>query len=114
MTSLILWTLSSFIGIFLAPLVMLMVGRQLKVVSDKFKYGRLLLTIFIAGLLGNFFKDLFPYSLAIATTIFTLVPLKTQLKITWPHAIAITLSGIITFLLLDYVSLLIIRPFLFN
>jgi hypothetical protein len=42
------------------------------------------------------------------------VPLKTQLKITWPHAIAITLSGIITFLLLDYVSLLIIRPFLFN
>ena len=111
MTFLILWILSSFIGILLAPLIMLVVGKQLKVVSDKLKYGSFLWIIFIAGLLGNFFKDLFPFSLVVVTTILILVPVKKQLKITWPQAIAITSSGLIVLLLLNYVSSLIFSPF---
>jgi|SRR5680860_581287 len=100
--------LYSLAGILLAPLLMIIVGKQLKISSSNLGYGRLLLIVLIGTFFGNFFQDLFPLSAIIVTAIVILIPTKTQLKISWTQAIVITSSGLVTLFLLNYISLLFI------
>src|SRR5680860_303543 len=108
MYSLIYSVLYSLVGIFLAPLVMITVGKQLKISSSNLSYGRMLLIVIIGTFFGNFFQDLFPLSVIIVTAIVILIPTKTQLKISWTQAIVLTISGLATLFLLNYISLLFI------
>jgi hypothetical protein len=91
---------------------MLLVGKQLKISSSNLSYGRMLLIVIIGTFFGNFFKDLFPLSVIIATAIVILIPTKTQLKISWIQAIILTISGLAALFLLNYISLLLIPSIL--
>lgn len=108
MTYLLVSFLPSIVSLFVVPAIMLLVGKQLKIVSVNLNYWRMMLIAFIGLLLGNFFQNLFPLSSIIATAAFLLIPIKTQLKISWGKAAIITLSGLVVIVLLGYLLMLFI------
>lgn len=98
--------LSPLISLFIAPAVMLFVGKKLKVVSNNLNYKRLLLITFIGLLLGGLAEELFPYAAIIATIACLLWPIKKQLNTNWTQALSITFSGLAVIIAISYLPLL--------
>ena len=106
--TLLTWLLAPLVSLFIAPAIMLIVGKKLKVVSNNLNYKRLLLITFIGLLLGSFFRDLFPFSSAIATVICLLWPIKKQLNTDWMQAVVMTISGLLIIIAFGYLSTLLL------
>ena len=104
--TLLTWFLASLVSLFIAPAIMVIVGKKLKVVSSNLNYKRLLTITFICLLFGSFFRELFPFSFSIATTICLLWSIKKQLNTDWMQAVAMTIAGLLVIIALGYSSTL--------